>query len=109
MEIPSKIEYDFLLILIGIFIIIFPFYIVDIYKTNLIISALIGYFGVVIFFYGLSLMKYEYEINLEMKELDYSKQKNEYLKYYIKENLLTKKRMDVMLKEIKDTIEQDNK
>ena len=101
MEIPSKINFDLLMILLGVGIIIFPFY------TKYFDNKLLGLcltIGVTIILFGLSTAKYSYELDMELREYEFALSKYNYLQSFKKKKMLTKKSIAEYEKEIRKLV-----
>ncbi|MBI5002910.1 hypothetical protein HZC31_05965 [Candidatus Woesearchaeota archaeon] len=71
MEIPEYIRFDFLLVIIGVA----SFYLAQMNKE---LAPFILLAGAVLFVIGIGFVKYNYDLDMEIKELDYAKKKTEY-------------------------------
>ena len=65
---------------------------------------LLGAFSFVI---GIYFIKYSYDLDMEIKELEYAKKKYEYVEFFENKNILTKKSKEEHQKDIKDMINQN--
>jgi membrane-bound ClpP family serine protease len=101
MEIPTR--YSVLLIVLGIGMITAPYYFIGLGKSpiNLFILTIAG--GTLLFF-GLSYLKYEYDIEMDIKESEHIKLKYESIKYFDKNKLLTSRNKEKMIKNLKDIL-----
>ncbi|MEK6867726.1 MAG: hypothetical protein AABX98_02790 [Nanoarchaeota archaeon] len=86
MEIPTKIRFDVLLVLLGVAFIIAPFQFTFLNNTFLQFSSLI--LGAPLFLIGINFIKYEYDMETELARLDYVQRKLRYMEYFKKEDLL---------------------
>ena len=87
MEIPSRLRYDVLLLIFGFIFIFIPLYLNVSNGLQILISMSIG---AIFTIYGVGLIKDEYEIDADIKELEYIKSKYELLSCLESKQLLTK-------------------
>lgn len=76
MEIPTKIRYDFLLILLGVGFLIARFYL-SIGEEDPLLSTVLILLGAISLIYWLEYAKEDYYIEMDLKELEYIKKKYE--------------------------------
>ncbi len=102
MEIPTKIRFDVFLLLLGIALIIIPI------QFTLLTSQLLKVFSVLLgsllFFIGINLIKYEYDMETELATFDYVQRKMEYMKYFKRENLLLENTLEKNRKQMIQTV-----
>lgn len=68
------------------------------------LAPFILFAGALLFVIGIASVKYNYDLDMEIKELDYAKKKEEYLEFFESKELLTKKSKDEHEKDIKEMI-----
>lgn len=102
-EIPRTIRYDFLLVLLGIGLIITPFYL-DLLESQSIISFTFLIVGFILVFIGLEYIRYDYELKMDLKELEYISSKYAHIKNLENKKLLNKKNKENMIKKLKDIL-----
>ena len=103
MEIPRTVNYDFLLVAIGFILVVSVFY-YNIFDYSREISFFVSVFGIISFAIGITEIKYNYDIDMEIKELETAKQINEYIQYFESDGVLSKKNKSDYIKEIKELI-----
>lgn len=86
MEIPTKIRFDVLLVLLGFTLIITPLYFT--LFNNEILQLFSMLLGSLLFFIGVNFIKYEYDMETELARFDYVQRKLKYMEYFKRENLL---------------------
>lgn len=95
MEIPEHIRFDFLLVVLGVVSLYF-----SLISSNKDSSVVFFVVGALSFVVGIYLIKYNYDLDMEIKELEYAKKKSEYIDFFEKRDALTKK----VKKSIKETL-----
>ena len=101
MEIPEYIRFDFLLVVLGG---ISVYLSITLGNTNEDAKFLLLFIGALSFVVGISFVKYNYDLDMEIKELEYAKMKSEYIEFFDKKEVLTKKSKEEHIKDIKDII-----
>ena len=69
-------------------------------------SIFVSIVGFYIFIKGISLIGEDYDIDRALKKLESAKQINEYIKYFEKERIITKKNKDELLKDVRNFLKQ---
>lgn len=103
MEIPEYIRFDFLLVVLGIG----SFYLFRLAYNDKVPAILFLSVGILLFLIGISFIKYNYDLDMEIKELEYAKKKSEYIEFFENKELLTKKSKEEHQKDIKEMINKN--
>ena len=105
MEVPAKIRFDFLIFLLGFLLIITPI-ISQRYGFTISTPVNLGLvlIGGLVMVFGLGFLKYEYYLEIELKELDYAQQKYNYILFFKEKGLLSQNGENKHLKIIKKLI-----
>ncbi|MFH1472450.1 MAG: hypothetical protein ABIF85_06120 [Nanoarchaeota archaeon] len=120
MEVPSKVDYDFLLVALGIAAFLSPYYLKD-YFASFPFSLMPFFFqvgGMALFVIGIDELKYNYytdthykennyRIDLRRKNVETAKLVNENIKYFEKEGLLDAGDKERLIGYIKYLIKQN--
>jgi hypothetical protein len=103
MEIPTRMRFDWLLVVVGAGMAVLPFYF-NLIVSSPTIAAILIVVGLSILIIGFGELKYQYDLELDLKESDYAKTKMEYLEHFNKNGLLNKKSHSEQVKELKKII-----
>lgn len=101
MEIPEYIRFDFLLVVLGA---ISFYFLITLENITGDAKFLLFFVGALLFVIGISSVKYNYDLDMEIKELEYAKKKSEYVEFFDKKELLTKKSKEEHTKDIKEIV-----
>lgn len=106
MEIPSRIRYDFLLVLLGFLLVIFPLVspLLGIGNLDTLPSIITLIAGVFLMIQGIGLIRDDYYLDMELKELEYARKKVKYIEFFESKGVITKKSKDGHEKDIKEII-----
>ena len=102
MEIPTKIRFDVFLLLLGVTLIIIPIQFT--FLTSQLLKIFSVLLGSLLFFIGINLIKYEYDMESELATFDYVQRKVEYMKYFKRENLLLENTLEKNRKQMIQTV-----
>jgi len=103
MEIPRFIRSDFLLIILGICFAYFPFY-AGIIKDSPFTSYFLFSAGLLMAYFGLVKMKNDYDVEMEIKELEYVKFKCSLVNYFKKNRVISRKHRKQAILNIRDFV-----
>ena len=103
MEIPNRVEFDFLLVLLGLGFIISPTYI-DAISLEKNISIIVFFTGLLMFSLGLYFLYHKYKMDYELKRYEFLKQKHEYINDFHHKELIDQERKEELIDKIKKTL-----
>ena len=106
MEIPRSIKFDFLLVIVGLASSYAPTYF-GFNEINIVFSIFVTIVGFYVFIQGITLIGEDYDIDRTLKKLESAKQINEYIKYFEKERIISKKNKDELLKDVRNHLKQN--
>lgn len=101
MEIPEYIRFDFLLVVLGALAFYFS---ITLVSADGLARTLLLFSGAILFTVGINYIKYNYDLDMEIKELEYAKKKKGYIDFFENKDLLTKRSKEQHIKDVKDTI-----
>ena len=84
-EIPNRVNFDFLLVLFGVGLLISPTYFEI---KEIVLINILQIFGGLLILIGINYLKYDYDIEMEIKELRYAREKCEFLQYFKDKKIL---------------------
>ncbi|GEM_PF-6708966 len=106
-DIPKSMNFDFLVVLLGLGFIFLPFYF-ELLKTQAIVSMVLIWVGGLILGDGLGRMQYAYKMEVDIKELEYANTKCRLLTELIKKGIITNKDKDKFDKNLKKRLKKLN-
>jgi len=103
MELPKFIRYDFLLILLGISFVGLPFYF-NVIDAQPALSSSFIISGLLLLVFGLGYIKNDYDTEMDLKELEYTKLRYELITYFYKKHLLSGDDYNLIIEKLKRLI-----